>query len=47
MARARKEGKSTRNRGNQVKRNKIIEKNIEILNRLKKELKEKEANETH
>jgi hypothetical protein len=40
VARARKEGKSKRNRGNQVKRIKMIENNIKILNSFKKELKE-------
>jgi hypothetical protein len=38
MAKARKEGKPKRNRGNLVKRLRIINKNEEILNRLKESL---------
>jgi len=41
VARAKKQGKPGKNRKNLVKRDKIIQNNIEILNRLKKELKEK------
>jgi hypothetical protein len=40
VARARKEGKAKRNRGNQVKRIKMIENNIKILNSIKEVLKE-------
>jgi hypothetical protein len=38
MAKARKEGKPKRNRGNLVKRLRIINKNEEILNKLKESL---------
>jgi hypothetical protein len=38
MAKARKEGKPKRNRGNLVKRLRIINKNEEILKRLKESL---------
>ena len=38
MAKARKEGKPKKNRGNLVKRLRIINKNEEILNKLKESL---------
>jgi hypothetical protein len=38
MARKRKQGKATRNRGNQLKRIKMIQRNHEILDALKKEM---------
>jgi hypothetical protein len=38
VARAKKEGKHKRNRGNLVKNLKRINKNIEIINKLKKQI---------
>lgn len=43
MARAHKPGKSKRNRGNQVKRIKLIENNNKILSAFRKELKEQDS----